>query len=221
MTPRCYPNPCYALSARRKVREEEMPWYNSSADAPWHSSCIETCKTLHQFSKDPTPYCGSPTTSQRESLQPSGTACLGENPSISTKSSQPCTLSSWMKRERDAWDLLRYLPLQNLNDKSDREQTGLQPFVGPWKQSPSCSHIEGKSYLSTLSTLRACSQPNKLAPTQKSSYTINQFRTRSAEGKTSCSLTISNSRALVKPYSMLTGLNTINREGSDRNWEEL
>jgi hypothetical protein len=38
---------------RRKAREEDMPWYsNTSADSSRRSSCVETCRTLFQFSED-------------------------------------------------------------------------------------------------------------------------------------------------------------------------
>lgn len=39
---------------RRKYREDEMPWYNPNTISTRRSSCIETCKSLHQFSEDPT-----------------------------------------------------------------------------------------------------------------------------------------------------------------------
>jgi hypothetical protein len=49
----------------------------------------------------------SPIISPRESLLRNGIESSGGNQSISTKSSHPCTLSSWMRRERAAWEELR------------------------------------------------------------------------------------------------------------------
>ena len=37
---------------RRRAREEEMPWYNSTNNPSRRSSCVETCRTLLQFSED-------------------------------------------------------------------------------------------------------------------------------------------------------------------------
>ena len=38
--------------SRRRVREDEMPWYNPITSSARRTSCIETCKTLLQFSED-------------------------------------------------------------------------------------------------------------------------------------------------------------------------
>ena len=38
--------------ARRRAKEEDMPWYKSSAGPPRRSSCIETSRILLQFSED-------------------------------------------------------------------------------------------------------------------------------------------------------------------------
>ena len=37
---------------RKKAKEEDMPWYNSSSGSSRRSSCVETCRTLLQFSED-------------------------------------------------------------------------------------------------------------------------------------------------------------------------
>jgi hypothetical protein len=39
-------------SVRRRAREDEMPWYNSTPSSSRRTSCVETCKTLLQFSED-------------------------------------------------------------------------------------------------------------------------------------------------------------------------
>jgi hypothetical protein len=39
-------------SVRRRAREDEMPWYTPSSGATRKTSCVETCKTLLQFSED-------------------------------------------------------------------------------------------------------------------------------------------------------------------------
>jgi hypothetical protein len=39
-------------SVRRRAREDEMPWYTPSSGATRRTSCVETCKTLLQFSED-------------------------------------------------------------------------------------------------------------------------------------------------------------------------
>lgn len=64
-----------------------------------------------------------------------------------------------------------------------------------------------------LNTSRACSQPNKLALTRKSSCSTNQSETKLAEDKTPYSLTTSVSTASVRPYSMSMELNTASKEG--------
>lgn len=38
--------------SRKRAREEEMPWFNSTLDSSRRSSCVETCRTLLQFSED-------------------------------------------------------------------------------------------------------------------------------------------------------------------------
>ena len=40
------------LSARKRVREEDMPWFNSSLNSDRRISCVETCRTLLKFSED-------------------------------------------------------------------------------------------------------------------------------------------------------------------------
>jgi hypothetical protein len=37
---------------RKRAKEEDMPWYNSSPSSTRRGSCVETCKTLLQFSED-------------------------------------------------------------------------------------------------------------------------------------------------------------------------
>jgi hypothetical protein len=37
---------------RRRAKEDEMPWYNNTAASSRRISCVETCKTLLQFSED-------------------------------------------------------------------------------------------------------------------------------------------------------------------------
>ena len=37
---------------RKRAKEEEMPWYKSTASSSRRGSCIETCKTLLRFSED-------------------------------------------------------------------------------------------------------------------------------------------------------------------------
>ena len=37
---------------KRRAREEEMPWFNQSGSTSRRSSCVETCKTIKQFSED-------------------------------------------------------------------------------------------------------------------------------------------------------------------------
>lgn len=39
-------------TTRKRAREEEMPWYNSTLGSPRRSSCVETCRTLLHFSED-------------------------------------------------------------------------------------------------------------------------------------------------------------------------
>ena len=39
-------------AARKRAREEDMPWYNPTISSSRRSSCIETCRTLLQFSED-------------------------------------------------------------------------------------------------------------------------------------------------------------------------
>ena len=38
--------------ARKRAKEEDMPWYNSNPNLSRRSSCIETCRTLFKFSED-------------------------------------------------------------------------------------------------------------------------------------------------------------------------
>ena len=39
-------------SVRKRAREEDMPWFNSSLNSGRRTSCIETCRTLLKFSED-------------------------------------------------------------------------------------------------------------------------------------------------------------------------
>ena len=39
-------------SARKRAREEDMPWFNPSLNSNRRTSCIETCRTLFKFSED-------------------------------------------------------------------------------------------------------------------------------------------------------------------------
>ena len=69
-------------------------------------------------------------TSLKEFPQVNGTKSSEENPLTSTRYYQPCTLSSLMKREREAWEELRsFLPQPNLNDRSERVLNG-RPLSG-------------------------------------------------------------------------------------------
>ena len=38
---------------RRRAREDEMPWFDPATSSSRRSSCVETCRTLRQFSEDP------------------------------------------------------------------------------------------------------------------------------------------------------------------------
>ena len=42
----------YRSGTRKRAREDEIPWFNSSSNILHCNSCIETCKTLRRFSKD-------------------------------------------------------------------------------------------------------------------------------------------------------------------------
>ena len=72
----------------------------ASRHAESYSSSAKTCQESSHSSE-------SPTISLRGSLPPNGTAFSEANQLISTRFSPPCTLSTLMKRERDARDELR------------------------------------------------------------------------------------------------------------------
>ena len=155
------------------------------------------------------PSCESPAISPREFLHPNGTESFEVNQSTSTRSSPRCTLSSLMRRERDAWERLKScLPWQNLSDRSKPEPNGPQPSEECRKQLFSSSPIEGRNYMNTQITSKASSRPNMLEPIPKSSYTTSQSVTESEADRTSCLLITSDSETSARPSFTQTGLNT-------------
>jgi hypothetical protein len=153
--------------------------------------------------------CASPTTSLKESHLLNGTAYSEENQSILTKFSQPCTLSTLMRRERAAWEQLRsFLPSQSRSDMSELEPNGLPPSEECPRQSFSSSPIEETNCSSTLSMSRDSSPRNIQVPIQKSYSMTSLSEIRSEEGRTFCSPISIASTASVKRSSMQMGSST-------------
>lgn len=149
--------------------------------------------------------CELPTTYQKESLHPNGIDYFEVNPSISTKSSPQCILSSLMKRERDAWEVLKScLPCPNLNDTSKWDPSGHPPSAECQRQLPFFSPTEGKNYSNTPNMSKVFLQPNKPVLIRKSSSMTNQSATRLEGDKISYSPTTTDSTASARPYCMPT-----------------
>ena len=148
------------------------------------------------------------TTFQKGSPPPSGTGCSVENLSTSTRSSPQCTLSSLMRKERDAWDQLKlFLPLQRPSSRSKPDWSGLQPSGERPRQPHSFSPIKGRNCSNMRNISRASLLPSMSEPTRRSSYMTNQSETKSEGAKISYSPTINASTASARQYSMQMGLN--------------
>lgn len=166
-------------SVGKRAKEEDMPWFDSSNNSNRRTSCVETCQTLLKFSED---LLGVKSLLRVAKDLPEGipsSQCNGAESSkvsqlISTRSSPPCTLSSLMKRERDAWATLKsYLPQQNLNVKSSLEWSGPWLSEGWRKRSFSSSPTEGRNYTSMQTTSKASFQPSTPMPTRRLSFMTN------------------------------------------------
>ena len=159
-------------------------------------------------------FCESLTTSQRESLPLNGIESSEANQLISTKSSLPCTLSRLMKRERDAWEVLRsYLPRQNPNDRSRQGEIGPQRTGECPRRSRSFSPTVGRNYQSTPNISRDSSPRSTRTPIPRSSCMTSQSTIELEEGRISYSPITNASAASVRPYCMPTELST---EGMER-----
>ena len=150
-----------------------------------------------------------PINSLKESPPPNGIEFSEVNPSISTRSSPPCTLSSLMRRERVAWEELRsFSPWQSQSDKSGQEVNGLQHTGGCQRQSSFFSPTTGRNYQSTLNTSKAFSLRNTQTPIPKSSFTTSQSAIELEEVRMSYSLTTNSSMASARQYCTPMELST-------------
>ena len=200
------------LSARKRAREEDMPWFNSSLNSDRRISCVETCRTLLKFSED---------ISEVKSLLrvanglPEGIPSTQWDRILRGKSVDLNQILSAMhfvhldeERKGCMGTLRSYLPWQNPSVKSKQELNGRQRLDGCQMRSSSFSLIGGKNYTSMPSILRVSSLPNTPMLTLRSSSTTNQSATRMEEARTLYSPTINASAALAKPSYMLMESNT-------------
>ena len=170
--------------------------------------CCALAKTCLELS----PSYMSPSIFQEEYPPLSGIECSGENPSTSTKSCCRCTLSSLMKRERDAWAQLRLcFQWQNQKSRSKPEPNGHQLSKGCLKQSLSFFPTDETNSSSTLNISKGYSPPNTSELIPKSSSMINQSVIRS-EDRIYYSPTTAVSGVSVKPSFMLMELSIRGKE---------
>ena len=202
-------------AVRRRVREDEMPWHNTTTSSSRRASCVETCRTLLRFSED---LSGVKSLLRVADNLPGGIPSSQWDRMLRGESvdlNQILSSMHFIQLDEERKGRLGTAEVVfSVAESKKQVKTGAEHQLsgGCPRESRSSSPIVETSSSNTLNISKGYSPPNTLELIPKSSSMTNQSAIRLEEDKTHYSPTTTTSGDLTKPSFMPMELSTRGRE---------